>query len=55
MAQTGETLELERPTGFQAAARDEDERWPVYKTVLFVVTSSAILWGGIVAVIAWIW
>lgn len=55
MAQTTETLEADRPVAWQVAERDAEERWPVHKTVLFVVASSALLWGGIFALIGWLW
>ncbi|MCS6879026.1 MAG: hypothetical protein RMK73_01290 [Geminicoccaceae bacterium] len=61
MAQNTETLELEAPGigeardgGGYAIDELEEERWPLYKTALFVVTSSALLWAGIVAFIGWL-
>ena len=55
MAHTSRTLEVERPAAWQVGEQEDEGRWPVYKTVLFVVASSAALWGGIVASLAWLW
>jgi hypothetical protein len=55
MAQTSRTAEVDRPAAWGVAERDGEERWPIHKSALFVVTSSAVLWGGIFALIAWLW
>lgn len=55
MAQTGRTLELEQRATWAGAEQEEEARWPVYKTALFVVTSSIVLWGGLFALIGWLW
>lgn len=55
MAQSSRTLEIDRSAAWSRAERDEEGRWPVHKTALFVVTSSVLLWAGIFALFAWLW
>lgn len=62
MARSTQALELDRAAEWQAReeaafaadAANEEERWPLYKTALFVIVSSAALWGGIFALIGWL-
>ncbi len=61
MAQPPSTLELERATHWPvgeesrwASEDGEEERWPLYKTVIFLLTSSALLWSGIIAFVRWL-
>ncbi|MCS6778741.1 MAG: hypothetical protein NZ555_03435 [Geminicoccaceae bacterium] len=62
MARSTQALELDQPAGWQpqqdaawtSEAAQEEERWPLYKTALFVIASSAALWGGIFALIGWL-
>lgn len=55
MAQTTKTLEIERATAWEVEERDDEARWPLYKTAIFVVASSAVLWSGIFALVGWLW
>lgn len=55
MAQTTRTLELDRPGAWSAAEHDDEARWPAHKTAAFVVASSVALWGGIFALVRWLW
>lgn len=55
MVQTSKALELDRPAAWSAAGQDEEARWPVHRTALFVVGTSAALWAGIFALIGWLW
>lgn len=55
MVETSRTLGLDRPAAWSVAGQDEEERWPIHKTAIFVVGSSAVLWAGIFALIGWLW
>ncbi|MCL6606697.1 MAG: hypothetical protein K6T74_01265 [Geminicoccaceae bacterium] len=54
MARTTETPDVDRSNIWQVAAPDDEQRWPLYKTAFFVVTSSVLLWSGIFAVLGWL-
>ncbi len=55
MAQITNTVDVGRTTEWHSAERDDEVRWPLYKTALFVVASSALLWSGIFALVGWLW
>jgi hypothetical protein len=54
MARTTETPDVVRSDIWQVAEQDGEARWPLYKTALFVVTSSVLLWSGIFALLVWL-
>jgi|GEM_PF-6821047 len=55
MAQITKTLDVDGATECDTANRDDEARWPLYKTALFVLASSALLWSGIFALVGWLW